>query len=457
MTYDEALVRLKEHGQEHLLHFFEDLDEAGQESLLKQIRDLDVSRINGLYQDLVVNRETAISDELSAIPAVTLAELPETERHRLWELGLKTIADGKVCAFLVAGGQGSRLGFDGPKGAFDIGLPSGKSLFQLQAERLKHIGDLAGVSIPWYIMTSPQNHEDTVTFFKNHEYFGLKADDICFFPQGTLPSVDEDGRILMAARDEVSANPDGSGGCFRAFKEAGLLDDLSKRGIEHVFFYGVDNALVRVVDPYFIGFAVDRDKEISSKAVAKKVPEEKVGVFAYRNGNPAIIEYTELPEDLARQRSEDGKLLYGSGNIVTHVIKTSFLERVLEKDPPYHIAHKKVDHVDEAGRLVKPKEPNAWKFEALYFDLFQFADDMSILNIRREEEFSPVKNFEGVDSKDTAREMFLELCTGWVKALGIDAPMPLEISPLLSIYGDGLDRETLEPKVLAATTGYITP
>ncbi len=457
MTYDEALVHLTEHGQEHLLRFYEDLDEAGQSSLLGQIRDLDVRRINGLYQDLVVDRETAIGDELTAIPAVTFGDMTENERKRLWELGLSTIRAGQVCAFLVAGGQGSRLGFDGPKGAYDIGLPSHKSLFQLQAERLKHIGDLAGVSIPWYIMTSPQNHQDTVDFFKTHDHFGLKAEDICFFPQGTLPSVDEGGRILLAARGQISANPDGSGGCFRAFKEAGLLKDLARRGIEHVFFYGVDNALVRVADPYFIGFAVDQDREIASKAVAKEVPEEKVGVFAYRNGKPSIIEYTELPEDLARQRGQDGRILFGSGNIVTHVIRTSFLERVLEKDPPYHIAHKKVDYIDETGRLVKPDEPNAWKFEALYFDLFQFADDMSILDIRREEEFSPVKNFEGVDSKDTARQMFLDLCTGWARDLGIDPPIPLEISPLLSIYGTELDREELQAKVLATSNGYIAP
>lgn len=455
MTYHEALVKLKKVGQEHLLQFYEDLDKPGQEALLKQLEDLDVSRIRGLYQDLVVNRETAIADELSAIPAVTLAELAKTERQRLFDLGLKTLREGKVGSFLVAGGQGSRLGFDGPKGAYDIGLPSHKSLFQLQAERLKHIGDLAGVSIPWYIMTSPINHEDTVMFFQHHDYFGLTAEDIYFFPQGTLPSVDEDGRILLAAKGQISSNPDGSGGCFRAFKEAGLLNDLNRRGIEYVFFYGVDNALVRVADPYYIGFAVDKDRDITSKAVAKKAPEEKVGVFAYRNGRPSVIEYTELPQELSVERSEDGTLLYGSGNIVTHVITTGFLERILEKDLPYHVAHKKVSFVDETGSLIKPAEPNAWKFEALYFDLFPFADDMAILNISREEEFSPVKNLNGVDSKDTAREMFLDLCTGWVKELGIPVPMPLEISPLLSIYGDNLTKETLEPKVLSTTTGYI--
>ncbi len=457
MTYNEALAKLLGYGQEHLLNFYPELDEAGQAELLQQIDDLDVARIDRLYVELVVKRSLAIADELSNINSVTLQELPPAEKKRLWDLGLNAIAKGEVCAFLVAGGQGSRLGFEGPKGAYDIGLPSHKSLFQLQAERLKHIGDRAGFSIPWYIMTSPLNHLDTTNFFKKHNYFGLKAEDIHFFPQGTLPSVDENGRILLAEPGRISANPDGSGGCFRAFKESGLLEDITARGIKYVFFYGVDNALVRICDPYFIGFAIDQDKDITSKAVKKVHPAEKVGVFAYRNQKPSIIEYTELPPDLAEATDDKGNLLYGSGNIVTHIIKESFLTRVLEKDPPYHVAHKKVEYTDETGHIVKPESPNAYKFEALYFDLFQFADDMAILNIPREEEFSPVKNFDGADSKDTAREMFLDLCTGWVKNLGIDTVKRLEISPLLSVYGDDLDPAKVKEWEAETVTGYIAP
>lgn len=457
MTYDEALAKLKPFGQEHLLAFYDGLDEAGRSALLGEIAALDVARIARLYDDLVVHRNLAIDDKLTSLKADTWDELDPAEQARLWDLGLSAIKRGEVCAFLVAGGQGSRLGFEGPKGAYDIGLPSHKSLFQLQAERLKHIGDRAGVSIPWYIMTSPLNHADTMSHFKEHGYFGLDPADIRFFPQGTLPSVDEEGRILLAARDHISANPDGSGGCFRAFKESGLLDDVQQRGIRYVFFYGVDNALVRVCDPYFIGFAMDRDRDIASKAVEKTHPEEKVGVYAYRGGKPSIIEYTELPPELARATDASGRLLYGSANIVTHVIKTDFLTRVLEQDPPYHIAHKKVDYLDATGQLVKPASPNAYKFEALYFDLFPFADDLSLLNVERAKEFSPVKNFDGVDSKDTAREMFLDLCTGWVRDLGIVTEKRLEVSPLLSVYGDDLDKDTIARLVESTTTGYLAP
>ena len=457
MTYKEALVKLKSYGQEHLLAFYDDLAEAGKNRLLDQIQALDAGRINRLYQELVLDRTLEIEDELSSMKSETLADLPADERQRLFDIGLSAISRGEVCAFLVAGGQGSRLGFEGPKGAYDIGLPSHKSLFQLQGERLKNISDRAGFSIPWYIMTSPLNHQDTVNFFKDHHYFGLDPASLNFFPQGTLPSVDESGRILLAEPDQISANPDGSGGCFRAFKESGLLDDVTRRGIKYIFFYGVDNALVRVCDPYFIGFAIDQDKDIACKAVKKIHPAEKVGVYAYRNGKPSIIEYTELPKELAEATDEKNELLYGSANVVTHVIKESFLTRVLEQDPPYHVAHKKVDYIDGSGQKIKPVSPNAYKFEALYFDLFKFADDLSILNVAREEEFSPVKNFDGVDSKDTAREMFLALCTGWVEDLGIQTSKSFEISPLLSIYGDDLDKAEMINLVSQTTSGYIAP
>lgn len=457
MTYEEARAKLQPLGQDHLLNHYDKLDEAAQADLLAQIERLDAACITSLYEELVVNRSTTIADELAAMDSVTWDEVPADEKARLWSLGLEAIRSGQVAAFLVAGGQGSRLGFDGPKGAYDIGLPSHKSLFQLQAERIRHIGARAGAGIPWYIMTSPLNHNDTVQFFRKRDHFGLDPADLHFFPQGTLPSVDESGKILLAKPDQISANPDGSGGCFRAFKAAGLLEDLVRRGIRYLFFYGVDNALVRVCDPYFIGFAIDQGKDIASKAVLKNHPAEKVGVYAYRNGKPSIIEYTELPSDLAEARDEAGQLRYGSANIVTHVFRTEFLVNALDEKTPYHVAHKAVEYVDQSGRTVKPSQPNAYKFEALYFDLFTHADDMAILNVRREEEFSPVKNFEGVDSKDTAREMFLELCTSWVRDMGIDPPRPIEISPLLSIYGDDLDRAVLERKVTESFDGVIEP
>lgn len=457
MTVEQAHEKLKPYGQEHLLRFYDELDPAAQAALLDQIADLDVAYIMDLYQDLVLERPLTIDDELAAMASVNWDSVSPDEKKRLWDLGLDAIRAGKVAAFLVAGGQGSRLGFDGPKGAYDIGLPSHKSLFQLQGERIRKISTLAAHSIPWYIMTSPLNHADTVSFFRKKDFFGLDPDLVRFFPQGTLPSVDEKGKIILAAKDRISANPDGSGGCFRAFRESGLLDDMTSRGIEYIFFYGVDNALVRVCDPYFIGFAIDSGKDIASKAVLKAHPGEKVGVYAYRNGKPSIIEYTELPHDLALAQDDAGQLRYGSANIVTHLFKADYLRRALDKKTPYHVAHKAVEYTDAHGETQKPLAPNAYKFEALYFDLFRYADDMAILNVSRAEEFSPVKNFEGVDSKDTAREMFLDLCTSWIKNLGIDPHRPVEISPLLSMYGHDLDRDELAEKLSHAEDGYIAP
>lgn len=457
MTLEQAREKCSQYGQEHLLAFYEDLSPEEQADLLNQIETLDLAGINDLYDKLVVHRDLTIKDEVSAIPSEKLWELSQEEKKELWDLGLKTIRQGKTAVFLVAGGQGSRLGFDGPKGAFNIGLPSGKSLFQIQAERLLAMSRLAGVTIPWYIMTSPLNHDATVTFFKKHDFFGLPEDSIHFFPQGTLPSVTEDGKIILADRHKVSANPDGSGGCFTAFAKTGYLEDLKAKGIGYIFFYGVDNSLVRILDPLFVGFAVNADKDVASKAVTKTYPAEKMGVYAYRNGKPSIIEYTEIPDDLREARDGDGDLLYGAGNIVTHLIKVPFLEKATQKKPSYHIAHKKVAYVDEAGVVQKPSSPNAYKFEALYFDLFALADDMAILEVQREDEFAPVKNFEGADSKDTAREAFLAMNKRWLENLGLEVNQPMEISPLLAIYGHELKKEEVEKLLAEAENNYLKP
>lgn len=267
--------------------------------------------------------------------------------------------------------------------------------------------------------------------------------------------MDENGRILLADKGRISANPDGSGGCFRALKESGGLKDMRRRGIRWIFFYGVDNALVRVCDPYFIGFAKEQDKDVASKTVRKTHSAEHVGVYAYRNDAPSIIEYTELPQELAEATLPSGKLLYGSGNIINHVLKLDFLEKALHFEAAYHVAHKVVETVDEAGQKVRSITPNAYKFEALYFDLFRHAQDMALLDVERREEFAPVKNFEGVDSKDTARQMVLALCTSWVRALGLTPHREVELSPLLCMYGKELEANDLQERLDASPNGAI--
>lgn len=412
MDYNSTLKKLSDLKQEHILKFFNDLSEEQKTSLLKEIETTNIEGILKLYDDLVVNKKEIISDEIKPIKSEHINNLSKEKKEQYIKVGKDTIKDNKVAAFLVAGGQGSRLGFNGPKGAFDIGLPSHKSLFEIQADGLMKLNRELNVSIPWYIMTSPQNNEYTVNFFKEHNFFGYKEEDVHFFMQEQIPSVDENGKILMSSKSSISLNPNGSGGCFIALKESGLLEDMINRGVEYVFFYGVDNVLVRMADPLLIGYAIEKGKDITSKSVAKTNYSEKVGVFAYRNGKPSIVEYTELPEDMAKLTDDDGTLMYKSGNINAFIYKIDFLKRALGYKSKYHVAHKKIKYINENGELISPEKENAYKFEGHYFDYFEHADDMAILDINREEEFAPVKNLTGVDSAESAREMYMNMYGG---------------------------------------------
>ncbi|MFB0917548.1 MAG: UDPGP type 1 family protein [Clostridiaceae bacterium] len=443
MTYKEAEGKLKEYGQDHLLRFFDQLDEKSKTKLLNEIEDLDLNMLTELFNSLVKEKEDSFKGEITDIPSVSLFDLPENTKEKYWDLGMETLASGKVAVMLLAGGQGTRLKYDGPKGTYNMGLPSGKTIFQIHAERIKNISERAGNPIPWYIMTSPGNNDTTSKFFKDNNYFGLNPDDIKFFIQTTLPSMDEDGKILLSAKDSISLNPDGGGGCFTSLSKAGLLSDMKKRGVEYVFLFGVDNVLARVADPYFIGFAKEQNLDISSKSVLKKYKNEKVGVFAKKDGMPTVIEYTEIPESLLEGYGDDD-FPFRSGNILTHLLKLSFIEKCVGKKPQYHVAHKEISYIDQNGDLVKPPAPNAYKYEAFYFDLFKLGDGMSVLNVNREEEFSPVKNLTGVDSKDSAIEMIINLHKKWLLDKGIVSDKPVDLPFDKLIYGNECTKEELE-------------
>lgn len=443
MTYTEAEKKLKEFGQEHLLRFFDGLDEESKAKLLDEIEELDLNVLTELFNNLVINKEDSIKGEIEDLPSVSLFNLPLSTKEKYWNLGMKALSQGKVAVMLLAGGQGTRLKYDGPKGTYNMGLPSGKTIFQIHAERIKNISERAGHAIPWYIMTSPGNNDITSKFFKDNNYFGLNPEDVKFFIQTTLPSMDEEGKILLSSKDGISLNPDGGGGCFTSLFKAGLLSDMKERGVEHVFLFGVDNVLARIADPYFIGFAIDQDLDISSKSVLKKYKDEKVGVFAKKDGMPTVIEYTEIPKSLLEGYGDED-FPFRSGNILTHLLKLSFIEKCVGKKPHYHVAHKEISYIDKDGNLIKPTAPNAYKYEAFYFDLFKLGDGMSILNVKREEEFSPVKNLTGVDSKDSALEMIFNLHKKWLNNKGIEPEIPTELPFDKLIYGDELTKEELE-------------
>ncbi len=453
---NQARTLTSRHGQEHLLRFVNELSTDDRDILIDQILSVDFERLASLHKELVLAKAgVKVEETLEPLSAQNWEDFTSAEKSAMSDQGMQALRQGKVAAFLVAGGQGTRLGHAGPKGIFDIGLPSRKSLFQLQAERLASLSRQAGKAIPWYIMTSEENHADTTGFFRDHGFFGLSERDIFFFKQGEMPVVDDQGRVLLASKDRLSMGPNGNGGCFLALSQSGALDDMRKRGVEYLFFYSVDNALVRVCDPRFTGFAMRAGLPAASKAVVKAGPQEKVGVLCLRNGRPSVLEYSEMTDAMLNAKTTNGRLRFDSANIAVHLFTRSFLEKHAAASLPFHVAHKKIAYIDETGTLVVPLVPNAHKFELFMFDLFPLAEGMAALQVTREEEFAPVKNKDGVDSPTSAKALVLDLHRKWVIASGLtEADLKdktIEISPLISYAGEGLNANLIRSRLGSPT------
>ena len=307
----------------------------------------------------------------------------------------------------MAGGQGTRLGCDGPKGSFklDIG-EKGKYIFELLVETLKRAKVQYGTELYWYIMTSKENNDETVKFFEDHNYFDCGKENIKFFEQGKLPMCDESGRILINEKGVIKEASDGHGGIFQSMKRNNITADMEKRGVKWAFIGPVDNVLVKMVDPVLLGVMIDKNVSAGGKSVVKANPSEKVGVFCKRNGKPGVVEYTEISKEMAERTDANGELVFGESHINCNMFSVKAIEDVANKNLPYHIAHKKASYLDENGNLVVPDKPNAYKFESFIFDAFDMLDDMAILRVKREDEFAPVKNAEGTDSPETARALY---------------------------------------------------
>ena len=440
----QARALASRHGQEHLLRYYDGLAPSEREILLDQVLSVDYENLAALHRSLVASPPAeGPHGSIAPLQAKAWEDFGASEHAAMTDMGMRALREGKVAAFLVAGGQGTRLGHDGPKGIFDIGLPSRKSLFQLQAERILRLSRQAGKALPWYVMTSEENHAATVAFFREKKYFGHPEKDVFFFRQGELPVVDSRGKILLASKGSLSRGPNGNGGCFLALSESGALDDMRRRGVEYLFFYSVDNALVRVCDPAFVGFAMQSGLPAASKAVAKASPEEKVGVLCLRDGRPTVLEYSEMTEAMIRERTPEGRLRFDSANVAMHLFTREFLEAEAASPLPYHVAQKKITCLGDDGERVVPERPNAFKFEMFMFDIFPRAKGMAALTVRREEEFAPVKNRDGVDSPATARALVLDLHRKWALTAGLTEEelrgKTLEVSPLVSYAGEGID------------------
>ena len=404
---EEVKATLKKYGQEHLLNHYETLDDAHKQKLLDEIKSIDFELINSLYQ----NAEKTQDNEGDVItPIDYLDKYKLNDQYKYYEnLGKKAIKEGKLAVVTMAGGQGTRLGHNGPKGTYDIGLDSHKSLFELLCDGIKEEAKKYDVTISWFIMTSRENNKETVDFFEKHKYFGYQKDkNLFFFIQGELPMVDTEGKILIGEDGLIKLAADGHGGIYESLVKTGMTKKMREMGVEWVFIGGVDNCLVKMVDPVLMGVAIDKNVTVACKSVVKANPQEKVGVFCKRNGKPNVIEYTEITDEMAEARDEDGELLYGESHILCNLFSVGAIERMGAEPLPYHVAFKKASYLDKDGKLVEPDSPNAYKFEAFLFDAFGEVDEMAVLRVKREEEFAPVKNADsaGVDCPKTAKELY---------------------------------------------------
>ena len=434
----EALLRrLVSAGQEHLAEHARSLAPAERAAFCRELDAVDLGLVRRLLADPV--DDDLASGAIEPFPAVSLeGSAAESCRAR----GEALLAAGKVAAFVVAGGQGSRLGHEGPKGTYPATPLTGKPLFQVFAEKLLARGRRAGRAIPLLVMTSPLNDGETREFFARHGHFGLDPADVAFFPQGTLPAVDATGRLLLAEPTRLFRSPDGHGGSLRALHGSGELDRLRDRGVEHVFYFQVDNPLVDLCDPVFLGHHVTEGSEYSCKVVRKRDPGEKVGVVARRGGRPCVVEYSDLPADLRDARLPDGSLRFKEGSIAIHALTLDFIARLNEGgfQLPFHQARKAIP-VYEQGRFV---EVPGIKFETFVFDALPFARQVAVLEVPREREFSPIKNRDGADSPATSRADQTRLFAGWLERVGVTVPRDgagqprhtIEISPL---FADGPD------------------
>lgn len=443
---DELARKLAAAGQRHLWEYLQSLPDDQQAAFRRQLADVDWELIQSLFESQAHagdEAEKIAAEAKLARPPQQLVRQPQTDQDRARrsqarDTGRQLLRDGKVAAVVVAGGQGTRLGFDQPKGMFPIGPVSEHSLFQIFCEQIQARGREAGRAIPYGVMTSDATHAATVAYFAEQRRFGLSEADVRFFQQASLPAVDAaTGNALLSGPGQLALSPDGHGGMLRALLKSGLLDDWQRRGIETVFYHQVDNPTTQVCDPAFMGFHHIHHAEVSTKVVAKRDAAEKMGVAVSVGDISKIIEYSDLPNDLAAQTDDQGNLLLWAGNTAIHVFQLEFLKRMAAdgKAFPFHIARKAVPFVDDHGQLVTPDKPNAFKFEQFIFDLLPAAKSSLIVEADRAAEFNPVKNKDGQDSPESCRAAMQKLHRSWIRAAGasIGDDVPLEIGPLYAM------------------------
>ena len=392
---------LKKHGQEHLLKIINKMDNDKKQKIIEELKMTDFEEINKLYNQLKNSTET--NDNIEPIEYINKIDII----GKYDKIGIDIIKNNKYAVVTMAGGQGSRLGHDGPKGTYILDI-NGKeqSIFELLSENFVNAKKDYGVDIPWYIMTSNNNDETTKVFFKQNKNFGVK--NIKFFTQIDIPVIDENGKLLIGENYLIKKAGNGNGGIYKALEKYGILNEMEKNGVEWVFVSGVDNILANMIDPVFLGLTISQKNEIASKSTVKIDPEEKVGVFCKRNGKCGTIEYTETTDKMKNEKDNNGNFIYGQANILQHLYSIKALKKLKDVDLKYHIAHKKNSYMDEELTLVNPDKPNTYKFEQFLFDGFENFDSMTLLSVKREMEFAPIKNAKEIDCPETAVRLYVK-------------------------------------------------
>lgn len=403
MTYNEAYDKLSKAGQEHLLNFYDDISTEEQASLLSQIEALDLSML-----DLIKDGKKGVSKgKLEPLGAVTLEQIEENKEH-FSKTGLKAISECKVGAVLLAGGQGTRLGLDKPKGMLNVGINKELYLFEQLVNNIMDVVKLAKKPVPLFIMTSEKNNDDTVSFFEENNYFGYDRDYVFFFVQKMAAAATYDGKIYLESKHHIATSPNGNGGWFESMIDAKLIDKIKELGVEWLNVFGVDNVLQRIADPAFVGATIENNCVCGAKVVAKADPNERVGVLCLEDGKPSIVEYYEMTDEIINSKDADGKLLYNYGVILNYLFKVETLLEIADNNMPTHIVEKKIPYIDEKGNEIKPDSPNGYKFETLVLDMIHMMDNCLSYEVVREKEFAPIKNKTGVDSLESARELMVK-------------------------------------------------
>lgn len=405
---NEIKEKLKRYNQLHLLQNYDNFTLQEQNKLIKQINSIDFELINNLYQQSTNTKEEYNKNLIEPIDVVVKEYLTEEEKKQYEYIGEEIIRNNQYAVITLAGGQGSRLGHNGPKGTFIVDINPQKSIFEIHCDTLKKAYNKYKIYISWYIMTSKENHEQTISFFEKHNYFNYPKENITFFEQGELENVLENGKIILDKDGYIYKSSSGNGALYKSLQTNGILSKMKKDRIKWIYIGGIDNILANSIDPIMLGATTTNKYLASGKSTMKKSWDEKVGVFAMKNKKPTVLEYFEITEEMAKQQDERGDFIYGDANLVSFLLSTEVVEKFLDRNPTYHIAHKKINYLDEYGNYIIPTEPNAYKFEEFNFDYFDILDKFLVFRVKREDEFAPIKNKEGNDSPVTAKKLYEE-------------------------------------------------